>query len=637
MKEKYDVLFEKERLLSLARELKREHFKPGYDNLTAESTETWIEINYDNLFAQLKESKYQPIPLLGFSGIKKNGRFRRLTKPSALDMILQRTIADYLAALTEPFYRDNIHAYRPSKGVTSAVRMFCEYAAKYHYVLKIDPIDFFGSIEYQVLEQSLSRLPITKRLTKLVMRFVKAPIIERGELVKRDKGLPQGIPVAPVLANWYLHILDSYLDEHGVVFLRFADDIAVFGDDYEALHDLYREICIMMRDELRLIPNEAKSVIDIPERVRYLGYGFSRNSNGVISMEQNLPKPTVNRQWTPSNVKNKTGSINIISDGILSRKDFALRFESENGRYDIPPYGCDSINVYSDVVFDSGFLAYAAKNRISVSVFNEHGTRLGTFIPQNRPLSPAVTLSQLEHYGNSEKRLYLASRFVLGSIHNLRLNIRYYQKNYPDPLFTDSLSAIDALEKQIKKCRDHSGLLMLEARVRNAYYHCFDGFIRREGFAFGKRTRRPPKNEVNALLSFGYTVLYHLIATEIYQSALDIRVGFLHATNKRAESLNLDIAELFKPLVIDRVIFTVINRGMLDVDEHFEHMDNGTVYLSAEGKNIFLRAIQDKLETAVTVGNHTETYSEIIRNEIKKLVLFFRKNDSKYKPFKQVR
>lgn len=76
---------------------------------------------------------------------------------------------------------------------------------------------------------------------------------------------------------------------------------------------------------------------------------------------------------------------------------------------------------------------------------------------------------------------------------------------------------------------------------------------------------------------------------------------------------------------------------MLDVDEHFEHMDNGTVYLNAEGKNIFLRAIQDKPETAVTVGNHSETYSEIIRNEIKKLVLFFRKNDTKYKPFKQVR
>lgn len=119
MKEKYDVLFEKERLLSLARELKREHFKPGYDNLTAESTETWIEINYDNLFVQLKESKYQPIPLLGFSVIKKNGRFRRLTKPSAPDMILQRTIADYL---TEPFYRDNIHAYRPSKRTVSSDR-----------------------------------------------------------------------------------------------------------------------------------------------------------------------------------------------------------------------------------------------------------------------------------------------------------------------------------------------------------------------------------------------------------------------------------------------------------------------------------------------------------------------------------
>ena len=236
-----------------------------------------------------------------------------------------------------------------------------------------------------------------------------------------------------------------------------------------------------------------------------------------------------------------------------------------------------------------------------------------------------------------KKRLYPASWFVLSSVHNLRLNIRYYRKNHPNPLFTESLNAIDALEKQIKKCADYQNLLMLEARVRNAYYHCFDAFIRRDGFVYEKRSRRPPKNEVNALLSFGYTILYNLIATEIYKSALDIRVGFLHATNKRAESLNLDIAELFKPLIIDRVVFTAINRNMIDNEKHFEHLENGTVYLNSEGKNIYLRAIQDKLETSVTVGKHSEVYSEIIKNEVKKLVLYFRKENVKYNPFKQVR
>ena len=637
MKEKFEILFDKERLIGISQELQKERFKPGYDNMTAEGSETWLEINYDNLFAQLKSGSYRPLPLSGFSVTKKNGHFRQLTKACALDMILQKSIARYLTEITEPLFTENIHAYRPGKGVTTAVRQFCEHAAVYPFVLKVDPVDCFGSIDYSILQSALSQLPVSKRLIKLLLRFAQAPVIEDGKAAKRDKGLPQGIPIAPFLANWYFHPLDIFLEERDCVFVRYADDIAIFGNDYESLEELYLEICFLLRNQLSLCENTEKCKIDIPERITYLGYGFTRNRNGVISLDVSLPNQSVFRRWTPSKVKNRGGQVNLVSNGILSKNDFALRFDTDNGKYDFPPFDCDSINVFSDVVFDSGFLAYAAKNRISVNVFNERGKRIGVFIPQNRPLSPPVTLAQLEHYGDSKKRLYLASRFVLGSVHNLRLNIRYYRKNYPNTLFTESLNAIDTLEKQIKKCTDYQNLLILEARVRNAYYHCFDAFIRREGFVYNKRTRRPPKNEVNALLSFGYTVLYNLIATEIYKSALDIRVGYLHATNKRAESLNLDIAELFKPLIIDRVVFSVINRSMIERDLHFEHLENGTVYLSSEGKNIFLRAIHDKLETTVTVGKHSEAYSEIIRNEVKKLVLFFRKENTKYKPFKQVR
>ena len=178
---------------------------------------------------------------------------------------------------------------------------------------------------------------------------------------------------------------------------------------------------------------------------------------------------------------------------------------------------------------------------------------------------------------------------------------------------------------------------MLEARVRKAYYHCFDAFIRVEDFVFDKRTRRPPKNEVNSMLSFGYTVLYNLIATEIEKSALDVRIGYLHATNNRKESLNLDIAELFKPLIVDRVVFAMINRGMIDKEKHFVHLENDTVYLNDEGKHLFLRAFYDKLDTRITVGQRSESYYSIIKQEISKLVMFFRKNDTKYNPFKQVR
>ena len=136
------------------------------------------------------------------------------------------------------------------------------------------------------------------------------------------------------------------------------------------------------------------------------------------------------------------------------------------------------------------------------------------------------------------------------------------------------------------------------------------------------------------MLSFGNTVLYNLIATEINKSALDIRIGFLHATNRRLQSLNLDIAELFKPLVVDRTIFSLSNHNRIR-EEHFDQ--NGkAVFLNANGKKIYLEAFYDKLNTHLTVRNMKQTYHQLIQGEVAGLVRYFR-NDDPYKPFRQVR
>ena len=105
--------------------------------------------------------------------------------------------------------------------------------------------------------------------------------------------------------------------------------------------------------------NRKKCAVDIPERLTYLGYGFQKNSNGYISVDKQIPRPAVHYNWSSSTPKKSSRQITVLSDGILSKKDFALRFVSENGKYDIPVYGCDNINVYSDVVFDSNCASHA--------------------------------------------------------------------------------------------------------------------------------------------------------------------------------------------------------------------------------------------------------------------------------------
>ncbi len=131
-------------------------------------------------------------------------------------------------------------------------------------------------------------------------------------------------------------------------------------------------------------------------------------------------------------------------------------------------------------------------------------------------------------------------------------------------------------------------------------------------------------------------ILYSLIATEINKTPLDIRVAFLHSTNKRKNSLNLDISESFKPLIIDRTVFSLINRRAITT-AHFDTYDNNAVYLSNEGKEIFISALFDKMHTKFKAEDDTNiNYYNILSDNIGLLVRHF-KGTGKYKTFRQVR
>ena len=259
----------------------------------------------------------------------------------------------------------------------------------------------------------------------------------------------------------------------------------------------------------------------------------------------------------------------------------------------------------------------------------------GRFVPAGVMKDQRLVFEQLETYNNENHRLQLAKEFDLASVHNLRLNIRYYNKQQEEDVFKRALSSIDKLYDKMKQCTEYNRLLMTEAQIRGLYYSCFDSFIKNPAFTFKQRSKQPPLNEVNALISFGNVVLYNYIATELYKSPLDIRIGYLHATNRREESLNLDIAEIFKPLIIDRVVFSLINRNEINLS-CFDYMDGGSVFLNEEGKRIFLRSFYEKLNSVLTVKDRPYSYAMLISSEIQKLVRHFRKGD-KYKAYRQVR
>lgn len=117
------------------------------------------------------------------------------------------------------------------------------------------------------------------------------------------------------------------------------------------------------------------------------------------------------------------------------------------------------------------------------------------------------------------------------------------------------------------------------------------------------------------------------------KTTLDIRIAFLHASNNRYESLNLDISEVFKPIIVDRVIFSLINKKMINAKVHFEK-NNQAVYLNKEGKTIFIREFYEKLKEALKSKNGAITYEMLIRKEIYKLLNYINGETKDYKAFK---
>lgn len=268
-----------------------------------------------------------------------------------------------------------------------------------------------------------------------------------------------------------------------------------------------------------------------------------------------------------------------------------------------------------------------------MNIFDKYGELTGTFAPPESLHGGLTMLKQAAIYLDDDKIKLIARKLEIASLHNMRSNLKYYERHHSHENLKNGIKAFSEWITEMNEATDVPMLLTIEARARQLYYSLFHEIIDDPAFRFTKRTRRPPKDPLNALISFGNVFLYNRIAIEIQKTSLDIRIRFVHATNRRSQSLNLDIADLFKPLIVDRAIFTIINRHMIHASDHFEKTEDGGIYLNKEGKQIFINELENKVYQKQTEENQPRTYDTRIREEIHKIFRFVC-YDEKYKPFK---
>ena len=323
-------------------------------------------------------------------------------------------------------------------------------------------------------------------------------------------------------------------------------------------------------------------------------------------------------------------NIYVFNDGEFKRKDNTIYFETEMGKKYLPIEGINDIYVFGEVTLNKRFLDYMSEKEICIHFFNYYGYYTGTFYPREHYNSGYMILKQVEFYLDNNKRLELARLFVEGSYKNILRVLKYY--NNKGKNIEETISNIEKLASKIDEANSISELMAIEGNIRETYYKGFDTILENDDFIFEARSRRPPKNELNALISFGNSLLYVLVLSEIYKTHLDPRIGYLHATNFRRFTLNLDIAEIFKPIIVDRLIFTLIGKKML-TKKDFEK-DMGGISLKEKGRKLFVQEFDKRLGSTIAhkdLGRNV-SYQRLIRMEAYKLQKHLMEEE-KYKPF----
>ncbi|MCI4463284.1 MAG: type I-B CRISPR-associated endonuclease Cas1 [Caldisericum sp.] len=317
----------------------------------------------------------------------------------------------------------------------------------------------------------------------------------------------------------------------------------------------------------------------------------------------------------------------IFSSGRLSRKENTIYVEVEdNIKKSIPIEDVESLHIFGEVDLNTKFLNFLSQQNIPIHFYNYYGFYSGSFMPREKNISGNLTVKQVEFYIDQIKRQYIAISFIEGAIFHMQRNLREYEgtEKFVEVLKTELSNAYNT--KSIPE------LMGCEGRARDAYYQAFN-VILKNNFSFVKREKRPPTNPINALISFGNSIIYSIVLTQIYLTQLNPTISYLHEPGEKRYSLSLDIAEIFKPLIVDPVIFKLVNNNMLNEDDFEE--DLNFCYLTENGRKKFIKEIDQKLNTTIKHRKlkRNVSYKQLIRLECYKLIKHFL-SDEVYVPFK---
>ena len=251
----------------------------GVDGVTVQELADYMQEHWAGIKEEIRERKYKPQPVLRVEIPKESGGVRKLGIPCVVDRVIEQAITQVLSPIWEPLFHDHSYGFRPGRRCEQAIIQLLEYFNDgYTWIVDIDLEKFFDNVPQDRLMSLVNRVLHDGDTESLIRKYLKAGVMVNGKYEETELGTPQGGNLSPLLSNIMLNELDKELDARGLRFTRYADDCVIVVASEASAKRVMRTITDWIERKLGLKVNATKTRVTRPSKLKYLGYGFWKDS-----------------------------------------------------------------------------------------------------------------------------------------------------------------------------------------------------------------------------------------------------------------------------------------------------------------------------------------------------------------------
>jgi len=633
----------------------------GADGVTIHTYAQRVQRLLPALLSHAQAAQYRPYPLLKIVVEKHPGSAERRTLlvPAVRDRVLQTAMAHHLSRSFEEEFLECSYGYRPGRSVDRAIARIrkCRELG-YAFAADGDIDSFFDRVDHDLLLRRLAERNLGEPSMALLRQWVRCQQWDGSHVRAVRRGVPQGSPISPLLANFFLEDFDRELEKSGRKLVRYADDFIILAKTADDAHQAILESERLL-EQAHLSLNEEKTrVADFEHGFRFLGALFlgaaiwvpwkNARARGRLlfvapplppsrraayefapphsTMELALERASLTAlpaaPATPSKARNPSVAyLYLTEQGAVLRKagDRFLVEKEDEVLLDLPYHKLENVLLFGNVQVTTQALAELLEKGVCLGLFSQQGHFRGSLEPP-RGHNVELRLAQFDAFRDGSRALALARAFVAAKISNgLEVLAHYREKNPVSAEFDGRVAAIESAVQACAAAETVAAVDGVEGSAARAYFGCVMEF-NRSPMKWPGRQKHPSTDPLNALLSLGYTLVMHELAGLMEGAGLDPYLGYLHQPDRGRPSLALDVMEPFRHPLVDRLVLTLVNRDMIGERDFHKEGEGGGMFLAPQPLKKFFaeyeRWMLDRTPDGAPAGPR---WRELLKAEVEKL------------------